>query len=414
MTYAAVAPTQIRVLRPDDHSAVQALFERHGRPVRSRHGWDWALFNNPARVALSAPAGWVLTSAGGVVGFLGNIPTAYWLDGQRIWAATCTSYVVDEPHRTHSVLLMRSFAAQPGVSLVHAATANPHSAPVYRLYRFKPAADSRVDQELEWVANERVRVHHRLEQLGGNALSWLAWPAAPVLSLGRWLGGPGRVAWGNRDLRVEPVRAHRLAEEWDAWAAELGAHPGLTLDRSAHTLAWRIGDPDLAEDLVLLALRGPSRKLLGMCLLRLIARQRGELPAAELMDWAVLPGALRDDTSVLLFHAVHWARLRGAAVLRARRFAGTAADQLGILNPQVNLLSPDANWLLARDAALATRLGQAHTWSMTGLDGDDWFDTHRILERPHRMPWKPPWASTTLPPDFSSTQGDADSIRPES
>ena len=390
--------TALRTLRADDHAPVQALFARHGWPVRSRHGWDWALMHNPARAATGAAAGWVLESGRRIVGFLGNLPQAYRLDGQAVSAATCTSYLVDADHRAHSVLLMRAFAAQPGMAFVHSATANPHSAPVYRLFKFSPQADPCANLALRWVASDAALVPLALQRLGVGAgvaarAPWMKGAAAVV----RWArtscarATPPAAAGVPSAADVTQVQAGQWAhwgQDWDHWANSLSARTGLWLDRSAASLAWRLGDPDQADGLALLVLRGASGRLAGMCLVRDLSTSSQSTPKAELMDWVVLPDTPRAERAALLRAALGWATLRGLAVLEAKRYTGLAFSGLADLNPQRVALPPHANWALVRQARARAALATgASAWGMTGADGDDWFNTHRLEERPDRQAW---------------------------
>jgi hypothetical protein len=395
---AAPGLAAIRPAGAEDHAGVQALFARHGWPVRSRHGWEWALLHNPAREALGAVAGWVLESQGQIVGFLGNIPQAYRLDGQPVWAATCTSYLVDSAHRTSSVQLMRAFAAQQGVTFVHSGTANAHSAPVYQLYKFKPLVADGLNQTLRWVACDAAFITAGLARKGLGAAAGVLHLVAPLMRAVRhglqWATPPKP----SETAQVDVLSAEQLGEEWDAWANAQAAQPGLWLDRSARTMAWRLGDPDQDDRLVLLALRQASGKLVGMCMLRDVAADAQAVPKAELMDWAVLPGTPRAERAALLLGALAWAAQRGLAVLDAKRHAGQPLAGLSDLNPAYAALPGAANWALVRDARWRIRLSDTAAWHMAGADGDDWFNTHQHPERPGHLAWAAtPQASSEAP-----------------
>lgn len=343
--------------------------------------------HNPARTALGAVAGWILECDGQIVGFLGNIAQSYRLDGQPLWAATCTSYLVDPAHRVSSVQLMRAFAAQQGVAFVHTATANAYRGPVYRLYKFKPLVAPGLNQCLRWVASDRALITAGLVRHGlGAAAAWLRWSAPVVRSLRRGL----RLATPPAECalaRVDVLGAEQLGAEWDAWADTLAAQPGLWLDRSARTLAWRLGDPDQADRMALLALRRASGQLVGMCMVRDLAIAAPAVPKAALMDWAVLPGTPRAERAALLRSALDWVAQRRLAVLDAKRHTGRSLAGLEDLYPCCVRLPGDATWALVRDAQRRDKLADAAAWHMAGADGDDWFSTHQLRERPQRCAW---------------------------
>ncbi|MBL8328195.1 MAG: hypothetical protein JNJ71_05035 [Rubrivivax sp.] len=389
--------TRLRALNSDDHEAVQALFRRHGWPVRSRSGWDWALIDSPARRATGADAGWVLEHGDDVVGVLGNLPQSYHLDGLPVWGATCTSYLVDDAHRAHSTRLLRAFAAQPGAAFVFSATANPHSAPVYRAFRFQPSPQPRAHQRLRWLASESAAAGFALQRAHLGLLK----PLAPVLALPR----SAARRWRDRHLpsaRDSGLHLSRVTQTdlatasshwpctWDSWADGHRARPGLWLDRSAATMAWRLADPDLHKHLAAWALRDGDGRMLGMCLARRVPDAAGTAPRVELMDWALNAAAPEGSGQQLLHALLRWARDEKAAVVDAKRWTGDAATQLETLQPLREELPVDAVWLLAHQHASGPGIEGWPSWGMTGVDSDDWFNSHLKEAPADALPWSAP------------------------
>ncbi len=402
--------TRLRAVQAEDHAAVQALFARHGWPLRSREGWDWALINNPARVSVGADAGWVLEHGDQVVGFLGNLPLRYRYNGLPVWGATCTSYLVDEAHRAHSTRLLRAFAAQPGAAFVFSATANPHSAPVYRAFRFVPSPQPRAQQRLRWWASKGTAAQHLVRHAGLGLVSPLArwaWAVSDHLHQRHDLRAAQALAPGlhlDRLLATDlsQARSSHWSGTWDRWCSTLNNRPGLWQDRSAATMAWRLSDPDLADDLALWALRDGDGRMLGMCLVRRLPAEGRSPPKAEVMDWAVLPAASSACTSLLMLNVRVWARNQGLAVIDAKRFTGEPAEQLENLHPQRQDLPADAVWLLPHHGRGLVELPTAPTWplwNMTGCDSDDAFNTHRRHIRPVPQAWTSPTATPAAPDD---------------
>lgn len=404
----ATARARLRPVQPQDHAATQALFKQHAWPLRSRAGWDWALFDNPARLALGAEAGWVLEAGERIVGFLGNLPMRYHWQGGAIWGATCTSYLVEEAWRSQSTALLRAFAAQPGVMFVHSATANDNSAPVYRLFRFSPRAEVQAEQRLRWIADDAALIRRGLSQLGWPALAAAAAHAAPALRAARRALGVASAPGSGNGWIVQRVDTQGPGPDWDDWAAAVTARGELCVDRSARILRWRLGDPDPAEDVALLTLRTPAGEMRGMCMLRVLPRMPWVTPKAEIMDWALLPDTPREAAAQLLREALSWARGWGVAVVDAKRFTGEAGDCLASLGARVDPLPAQAVWTLARDADLEATLKRPRGWTMTGADSDDWFCTHetrRQSARRHLLQAgssASPSAATSAPADSAS------------
>jgi hypothetical protein len=379
------ARVRLRPVSIDDAEGITLLFERHGWPLRSRKGLAWALFENPARRAIQADAGWVLESAGQVVGFLGNVPGAFAAQGQLVWGATCTSLLVDEAHRSSSTSLIRAFAAQPAVSFVYSATANAHSAPLYKAFKFGPCPDLGANHRLRWVTSRWALAKALLERV---RLGWLL-PRSAIAGASQWarrLGAADHRPRGPAGLHVDPVGLAELTdgrrgtcrEAWNRWSAQMAAAPGLQADRSAQAMAWRMSDPDWPADAqAVWALRDSDGNMLGVCMVRRLPHRRGQPCKAELMDLALLPGSPVAAAALLLRAARHWAASQGAAVLDAKRWTGLMASQLSGLGARCQALPSDALWLRGgRCAGESAPLDWA-SWSLTGWDSDDWFNTLR-------------------------------------
>jgi len=389
----------LRPLRADDHLPVQALFARQGWPQRSRAGWDWALFDAPERRVTGVPAGWVLESAGGVVGFLGNLPQRLWCQGRPVTAATCTALLVDAAWRGQGGALLRAFSTQTGTRLLYSATANPLSAPLYRMYRYQAQAAPGLDEARRWVADGGAFLGQALQtqaqRLGLGAawparlgrrpwyrvrrvLGWLGWPAAPTAERSpqpagqvlRWQPPPGL------DMRsADTPLPGPCGDAWQAWWAQmLVAQPGLQADRRPATLAWRLADPDLAERLAVWLLHDAGGRMQGLALARAVTPARPAAPRVEILDWCVLPDAPLPAQATLLAAVGDWAAHLGLPFMEAKRFTGVARQQLAALGGRVIGLPGEANWCVARpgDPPL-----EPADWSMTGIDSDDWFCSHR-------------------------------------
>jgi len=393
------APTARVRLRPvtlEDAEGVTLLFERHGWPLRSRNGLSWALFDNPARLAVQAEAGWVLESAGQVVGFLGNVPGAFTADGRKTLGATCTSLLVDDAHRARSTSLIRAFTAQPGMAFVYSATANANSAPLYKSFSFSPCPDVRANQRLRWMTSKSAMVRALLERMH---LGWIVprSATAQVSRLARAALAPDLPNGGRAGLHVDPVGLADLTDErssncrdaWNRWSAQMAAVSGLQADRSAQTMAWRMSDPDWPADAqALWALRDSEGNMLGLCMARRLPHRRGQPSKAELMDLALLPGSSVEAAAQLLGAARRWAGSQGAAVLDAKRWTGLTAVQLASLGARCQALPSDALWLRIHRHTVESQPLDWALWSMTGCDSDDWFNTLQTT-RPGLGPVEP-------------------------
>ena len=402
----------LRPLKEHDHAGVQALFARQGWPQRSLAGWRWALFDTPPRQDCEAPSGWVLESQEGIAGFLGNLPQRLWHAGQPLPAATCTALLVDTHWRGQGSALLRAFSTQAGAQLLYSATANALSAPLYQLFRYQLRREEGLNVALRWVADSGAFASHAL-RLQLQRQGWLAhaaalpgpqpalqpagqprpsiarrwlrpllaaagWPAAPAVHQGH-THAPRVQRWLPQASALHGPDPCALRAQWHAWWARmLAAHPGLLADRQQDTLAWRLADPDLANNLAAWLLHDAHGEMLGLALARAVAPAAHAAPRAELLDWCLLPHTTLAAQAALLAAVGDWAAQRSLPFVEARRYSGLALQQLANLGGRAVVLPDQANWTLA---VPQTPPDMASSWSMSGIDSDDWFCSHQYAAR---------------------------------
>src|SRR5437016_3877551 len=101
----------IREAKYSDCSGVGALTIRNGLAFQwSLDRWVGLWQENPSmQFEPSFPIGWVLEEAGKIVGYLGNVPLLYHIQGKRVRAAAARGFAVDVEHRSHSFRLAAAF-----------------------------------------------------------------------------------------------------------------------------------------------------------------------------------------------------------------------------------------------------------------------------------------------------------------
>lgn len=385
-------PTRVRLraLRAEDLDAVLALLARHGHPARSRAGLQWALIDNPSRVSLGAEAGWVLEDAQTVVGFIGNLPLRVLVDGLAVWCAGGTTPVVDALYRAHGIRLVRAFASQPDAAFVHLRPTTEPLALALDSLQFEPAEGQADSTHLRWTVQQGS---HWGLGTGSNSFQVL-WRWARRLARAE---SSTEVAAPQTELRVQRLTADELAgvcpshwpQTWNAWANRYWSRPGLWTERSAYLMSWRLSDPDLANRLALWAVQDCADQMLGMVLALQGASEAGDPGSAELLDWAVLPQAPAQASSLLLQAVKAWARSWKANSVDALGFNGEAARQLTALGPQdLSKGSPDL-LVLSKTSALPTSHLPLSSWTCSGSEQADWFYTDLNEAPQHTTVWHP-------------------------
>ncbi len=374
-------------MEPDDVATVQALLEKDHWPRRSGHGWQWALEESPARKQLQAPVGWVLTADGAVVGCLANVPHLYSWQGQQLAGATCTYFYVELPWRGQASALMRAFFLQKGIQLFFSLSANRFGAPFYRLFKATPTQDPGINRNLLWLACPTAFARHALKRLHLGSASLLAPLLGMAIVLAAKTMRKGYVPPSALPAQVKTVLRSGIDTRFDVFWQRLRHQPGLHLDRSATSVRWRMGDPDILEDLGLVVLEDNDGALLGMAMLMNRHNYPGATPRALVMDWCLLDTCCAAHSDALLAGAVQWAKAQGLPILDAPHISAQPGRWLMQTSPVVHAGDPHMHWTKTPLPQLTDYLGTDTGWSSVMVDGDEWINLADHQERPHRAPW---------------------------
>lgn len=107
---------KLREVRFEDYSQVAALGGKNHLYVESYPEWMHLWTDNPAyrEIKDRFPMGWVLENkAGGISGYLGNVPLNYELEGKRLLAVATRAWVVDRACRPYSRCCWGHFSSSP-------------------------------------------------------------------------------------------------------------------------------------------------------------------------------------------------------------------------------------------------------------------------------------------------------------
>lgn len=363
----------VRCFRSADVPDVNALHRQVWWPERSARGWRW-LEDNPARLMLSAPAGWVVEDAEGApAAFLGNFIQRFWIGERPLYGATGFSVIVPPAQKGRSRDLISAFLAQPGCALHYTLNANARSSPLYRKFGMVAWPTRTHAQKLSWIINPAACLYSR----GLRAL------VAREPRAARWLGEqlmPARRRARPLETMASADGVSVLSDLSDAspysrfWAA-LRAEGRVTADRSPAMMRWRLSDPDLTVRPLHLA-RRQDGEITGHALALLCKGNSIEPPTLEILDLVALD---RDRAAIpaLVAALLEIAPGMGAAKLRLQVVTETTLHDLG---PLARRARREGGWghchvALAPEAA-------AGDWRPTPFDGDYSFCVRPLPARP--------------------------------
>lgn len=148
---------KIREATFNDFNRIKKLFIQYNMRFKdySFQEWEHIWKNNPVVQKLSGhwPIGWVIEHEHNIVGYLGNIPIAYELNGKRIIGASMNSWVVNNSFRMKSILLLHAFINQNLPDLFLNTTADKAAGKVFAFYKGEKVPHDTYDQVLFWIVN---------------------------------------------------------------------------------------------------------------------------------------------------------------------------------------------------------------------------------------------------------------------
>jgi hypothetical protein len=358
---------QIREAVFADYPQIAALEARYGLRPKPYDEWIHLWTGNPA-----CPPGWTIgwtveNASKDIVGYVGNVPSVFAFQGQKLIAASGRGLVVDEQYRSYSFPLFSRFFNQGNVDLIVNTTVNVNAVKLHELFHCERVPVGAWDRAVFWITDYR-----------GFAAKLAATKRLPLPKL---LGYPLSAALAAKDrLRRKPLKAvgHGVEvavaitfdQRFDAFWEELRKqHSNSFLaSRSRATLSWhfkfslenkRAWVETVSQDGTLLAyavfLRQDNHEL--------------GLERVRLVDFRTL-----NDNSDLL------APMLTVALRRCREQKVEMLEVIG-LSPETQRglagFAPNHRdlpaWLYfykAKDKALAEKLRDPRVWDPSPFDGD--------------------------------------------
>src|SRR5271157_3733404 len=213
-------PPKLREVRFDDHSQVAALATKFGLDADDSRAWKHLWTENPTlrEIKVKFPMGWVLETAdGSIVGYLGNIPVRYELEGRRILVATGQSWVVDAGYRPYSLLLMGTYFQQANVDMFLTTSVNSQSAVPLSLFPWVRVPNGAWDRTLFWITHPRGFSESYFRKKGWASAKLLSYPLSLGISVRNHVRGDRFPKTGS-DFAVLSCKAfdHRFDAFWTA------------------------------------------------------------------------------------------------------------------------------------------------------------------------------------------------------
>jgi hypothetical protein len=366
----ASAVPRLREASFDDHPQIARLQAERDMHVRSCEEWRHLWEENPAYLDMNGkwPIGWVLQAGGDIVGYVGNIPVRYELDGRQVIAACGYSWVVTPAYSAYSILLLHEYLQQKNAALCISTTAGAISYKAHVALGAVPVQAGAWDRSSVWITGYT-----------GFVASWLRrkkWPMADVTS---YLISPAlyaRDALRTSGVRNRSANGHVAIECWEQfderfdefWQELRAENPGkLLAERSRRALEWHFRFARRANKLWIAAVR-EGTSLRAYAIFQLLSKPTDDVKRLALIDFQ-----FTGDRATLFYPVLEWALDRcSSSGIHVLETIGLCPIGIGDVSALAPYAIPQETKPLykALDTTLAARLSNPTVWALSLFDGD--------------------------------------------
>jgi hypothetical protein len=353
----------------EDYPQIVALQSKFGLETKCYEEWKHLWVNNRAyrQYQESLPIGWVLEGENkNIVGYLGNIPLFYELEGQRLLALVAHSWVAELAYRSYSLLLLERYFSQRVADLFLNATVGPLAAESFAVFQSSPVPVGAWDQSVFWITNYQ-----------GFSADWLAMKAFPLAKPLSYLFSVGlfvKDALTKRQSRqcgtVEVENCTDVDSRFDTfWEALKKINSRILMGvRTREALEWHYKYP-LQQNKAWIATAGKASDLNAYAIFRRHDNPRYGLRRIRLVDFQTL-----DGNTALLVPMLSWAlercRHEGIDMLECIGFRTDKNNLIRKIAPYQRKLPSWLYFYKTRNEILAKRLSDPHVWDPSQFDGD--------------------------------------------
>lgn len=366
----SVTPIQVRGASLDDYPQIAELERRYGLETKVEEEWRHLWVNNPVyrQIATNWPIGWVLQdSKQKIVGYIGNIPLSYELEGRKLLAAITRAWVVDSEYRSYALLLLDYFFAQSNVDLYLTTTLNSEAFEGFQSFGPSAVPVGDWDHSRFWITNYAGFLASWLKLKHVRFAKGFSYPLSLIEFLGRQLSGTN---FGLKRKEVDVEVCPSFDERFDYFWEELKAKRAqlLLATRRREMLDWHFKHPLLRNEVWILCVSKGSRLVAYSIFYRQDNLEFG-LKRLRLADFQTI----ESDESLLLpmlSHALRRCRREGIHILEILGISSEKARVIAKLNPYRRKLSSWLSFYKASKPQLAEILKNPKRWDLSCFDGD--------------------------------------------
>jgi hypothetical protein len=354
-----------------DYPHVARLRAARGLRVRSCEEWRHLWEDNPAYIERHGkwPVGWVLETGTDVVGYVGNMPTRYTLNGREFTAGCAYSWIVMPAYSAYSILLLHEFLQQRDVAFCISTTAGLTSYKAHTALGAVPATGSTWNRSCVWITSYTGMVSSWLERKKWPMARAISYPISAVLYARDTVRKRLTPKNGHSNGHIQIECCRQFDEQFDAFWQELQAHnpDRLLAERSRRALAWHF-QYALHEEKLWIATVKEGSSLRAYAIFKLLSNANDKPQRLAFVDFQSVA-----DGAMLFYSILDWALERCSSEgIHLLETIGLRPDGIGDLSALAPYRVAQEGWPLykAIDASLAKKLKDPNVWSPCLYDGD--------------------------------------------
>ncbi len=364
----SIRAVRLREASYQDYAAIAILESKYNLQVKSFEEWKHLWWNNPAYSENEKfPIGWVLEAdKQKIVGYLGNIPLFYELDGRRLLASVAHSWVAEFEYRSYSPLLLERYFSQRSVDFFLNATVGSLASEAFAAFQSLPIPVGAWDRSAFWITNYQ-----------GFVANWLAMKRVPLVTLLSYVLGGGLLlkdTLSRRQVHPEHEANLRHCTSIDSrfeefWQALRKVNSTVLMGvRSQQALEWHYGY-SLQQNKTWIVTADKGGDIAAYAIF-----QRNDNPSFGLHRMRLVDFQTLDGNTGLLEPMLHWAlskcRSEGIHMLECIGLGAKKREVINRSSPHVRKLPCWLYYYKACDPSLERRLGDPNVWDPSQFDGD--------------------------------------------
>lgn len=361
-----IRAVRLREASCQDYVAIATLQSKYNLQVKSFEEWKHLWCNNPAYSEPFA-IGWVLEAdKQTIVGYLGNIPLFYELDGRTLLASVAHSWVAESEYRSYSPLLLEQYFSQRNVDLFLNATVGSLASQAFAAFRSLPIPVGAWDRSAFWITNYQ-----------GFSANWLVMRKFPLVTSLSYVLGAGLLLKDKLSRKRVPSECKanlRQCTSIDSrfeefWQVLRKRNSNVLMGiRSRQALQWHFGYALQQNNAwIVTADKGPD--ITGYAIFQRYDNPKLGLHRVRLVDFQTL-----DGNTALLEPMLYWAlskcRREGIHMLECIGLDAKKREVISRSSPHVRKLPCWLYYYKAREPNLAKKLGDPNVWDPSQFDGD--------------------------------------------